>query len=135
MERVPVRPDLFEPVDDPAKVRLVAGLCSQCHHHHFPAQTPCPYCGAPDCERVRLGRSGTLLVCTTVRDAPPGYGGCVPYGLGIVELPEGIRIVSRIVDPARVTPGTAVELTLDAVGTDEQGRQIVCYAFAAISGR
>jgi uncharacterized OB-fold protein len=53
----------------------------------------------------------------------------VPYGFGVVELADGIRVISRIVGPDRVAPGTVVELTLEPVGADAEGREIVTYAF------
>lgn len=129
MPRIAIRPGLLESLDDASGVHLLGGLCGDCRRRHFPAETLCPYCGADGCETVRLSRRGTLFLCTTVLSRPPGYDGPIPYGFGIVELPDGIRIISRIIDPAGLTTGTPVELAFDSVGTDEDGRDLVSYAF------
>jgi uncharacterized OB-fold protein len=76
-----------------------------------------------------LSPHGTVYLSTTILTPPPGYGGRVPYGFGVIDLPEGIRIIARIIEPEAATAGTAVELTLDPVGTDADGNEIVAYAF------
>src|ERR1035441_6837200 len=58
---------------------------------HFPRHDTCPYCAAEDPEPVELSRRGTLWAWSAVTAAPPGYAGETPYGVGVVELPEGIR--------------------------------------------
>lgn len=129
MDRVPVRDGLFKPADASAQLHLIGGLCSSCARRHFPSQDTCPYCGAGDCSTTPLSCTGTVYLCTTVVSRPPGYEGPVPYGFGVVELDDGIRVVTRIVDPERAVAGTAVEITLETIGTDEEGREIVTYAF------
>ena len=63
--------------------------------------------------------------------APPGYRGDVPYGFGVVELPEGIRVISRLTesDPARLHAGQAMHLVVVPLHVDDDGRQVVSYAF------
>jgi uncharacterized OB-fold protein len=56
-------------------------------------------CGAPDPEPVALSPAGTLWGWTEVTAPPPGYHGNVPYGFGVVELPEGVRVVTRLASP------------------------------------
>jgi len=71
-------------------------------------------------------------VCTTVTNRPPGYEGPVPSGFGVVELPEGIRIMSRIEHPARSRPGTPLRLVIEMLCTDAEGREVMTYAFEPI---
>ena len=54
----------------------------------------CPYCSAIEVDAVELSPDGALWAWTAVTSAPPGYRGVVPYGFGVVELPEGLRVVS-----------------------------------------
>src|SRR6185369_10132843 len=72
--------------DDPP--RLLGGRCDDCGHHHFPRLDQCPYCGAVAIVDVELSDHGTLWGWTTVTALPPGALGTVPYGFGVVELPE-----------------------------------------------
>ena len=131
-EAVAVRSGLFT-VDPP---RLRGGRCAVCGRHHFPASDTCPYCAADGARPVELSPTGTLWAWTSVTAAPPGYGGPVPYGFGVVELPEGIRVVTRLTeaDPARLTAGRPMHLVVVAVGEDGGGRPVVTYAFAPEPG-
>ncbi|MFN8037356.1 MAG: OB-fold domain-containing protein [Acidimicrobiia bacterium] len=96
---------------------LVGGRCSECGRHHFPVLETCPYCAAPGgIERVALPVTGTLWGWTAVTAPPPGYEGEVPFGFGVVELPVGLRIITRITepDPSKLTFGQTVHLVLGA---------------------
>jgi uncharacterized OB-fold protein len=70
--------------------------CVACDRHSFPIAPDCPLCGVPDPVRVSLSTSGILWAWTEVTAAPPGYHGEVPYGFGVVELPEGVRVITRL---------------------------------------
>ncbi len=83
-------------VDPPA---LLGARCTGCGEHHFPRLEQCPYCGHESVKPVALSDHGTLWGWTTVLDAPPGYLGEVPYGFGVVELPEGLRVITRLAVP------------------------------------
>lgn len=115
--------------------RLRAGRCPGCGHHHFPATTDCPYCGAPGAEEVALEGAGRLWAWTAVTSAPPGYLGPVPYGFGVVELPEGLRVVGRLTesDPAALSEGQAMVLVTEELPTADGGALTV-WAFAPAGG-
>jgi acetyl-CoA acetyltransferase len=83
---------------------------------------------------VPLSERGVVEVCTTVTNRPPGYDGSLPFGFGVVELPEGLRIIARIADPARATPGTPVQLDTESLSTDSEGRAVITYTFAPSAG-
>ena len=78
-----------------------------------------------------LSRRGTLQTYTTVEKAPPGYRGKVPYGFGVVELPEGIRLISRLTESRidRLEFGLPVQLVLEELFTDDDGNQVIGWAF------
>jgi len=128
---IPVRAGLFTEGDAP---RLLGGRCDECGNHSFPRHDICPYCAAPDVRPVELSATGELWAWTAVTTAPPGYGGDVPYGFGVVELPEGLRVVSRLTesDPARLRAGQRVHLVVVPVQRDEDGRPVSTYAFAPL---
>jgi uncharacterized OB-fold protein len=66
-----------------------------------------------------------------VTAAPPGYRGEVPYGFGVVELPEGLRVLTRLTegDPANMRFGQEVRLKLVPLHTDDEGRHVLTWAF------
>ena len=111
---------------------LIGGRCAVCGRHHFPAASICPYCGAGDVARVELSDTGTLWGWTAVTAAPPGYGGDVPFGFGVVELPEGVRVITRLeeADPARLSFGMPVRFALAPLHTADDDAEVVTYTFA-----
>ncbi|HUY63120.1 MAG TPA: OB-fold domain-containing protein [Acidimicrobiales bacterium] len=128
--RVPVRDGLFVDGDRP---QLLGSRCRSCAAHHFPRHDACPYCASDEVEPAPLSERGRLWAWTAVTAAPPGYRGEVPYGFGVVELPEGLRVVTRLAeaDPTRLHQGQAMELAIVPLHIDDEGRQVVTYAFGA----
>ncbi len=131
---VPVRDRLFSAGDTP---HLLGGRCAACGDHHFPAQDTCPYCSSDETTGIELSPIGRLWAWTAVTAAPPGYRGQVPYGFGVVELPEGIRVITRLTesDPALLAAGQAMALTVVPLHADDDGRQVVTFAFTSVSSR
>lgn len=97
-------------VDDDG-VTLLGGWSPSSGLRHFPLAPVCPYTGADDVEPLELPRTGTVYLSTTVNVAPPGYGGPVPYGFGVVEL-DGtptLRVLTRL-SGTDLVPGEQVRL-------------------------
>ncbi|MCE7885697.1 MAG: OB-fold domain-containing protein [Actinobacteria bacterium ATB1] len=87
-------------------------------------------------ETVIDGAGARLWAFTTVNAAPPGYEGPVPYGFGVVELPGGMRLVTRLTetDHSVLEEGMPMVLTHDVVATDADGTEVVSWAFAPAGG-
>jgi uncharacterized OB-fold protein len=131
----PVAEGLFEVSD--GGTRLLCSHCTDCSSDFFPRGDTCPYCSAGSVVDVDLdGAGATLWAYTTVNAPPPGYEGPVPYGFGVVELPSGMRIVTRltVADLAVLETGLPMELTCDVVATDADGTEVVVWAFAPRGG-
>jgi uncharacterized OB-fold protein len=128
--RVMVRQGLFTDGDEPT---LLGSRCTACGAHHFPRHDTCPYCSTEDPVPTELTGAGTLWAWTAITSAPPGYQGEVPYGLGIVELPEGIRVIARLTesDPAALTFGQSMRLDVVPLHADADGNDVVTFAFSA----
>lgn len=97
MTITPIDPNVLR-VDDDGTVTLLGGWSPSAGLRHFPRSSVCPFTGADDVEALDLPRSGIVWLHTIVHLAPPGYGGPVPYGFGIVEL-DGepmLRVVTRL---------------------------------------
>jgi uncharacterized OB-fold protein len=130
-QRLMVRPGLFT---DGATPTLLGSMCAACGAHHFPRHDTCPYCSVEDPAPIELTGPGTLWAWTAITAAPPGYSGEIPYGVGIVELPEGIRIIGRLTesDPAALAVGQAMELRVVPLHADADGNEVVTYAFSPV---
>ncbi|MDH3643898.1 MAG: OB-fold domain-containing protein [Gammaproteobacteria bacterium] len=122
--------------------RLKGMRCKTCDNHVFPFQKGCPKCAGTDVEPKDLGTRGTLWAWTIQGfppKAPPYLGETdpekfKPFGIGYVELPGEARVETRLTesDPTKLKEGMEMELTLEPVGKDEDGNDIVTYAFKPI---
>lgn len=128
-QSVPVRTGLFSLTDPP---RLLVGRCDACGRYHFPRSPVCPYCAGTTVSEEELAGAGTLWAWTAVTAPPPGYRGQVPYGFGVVELPEELRVIGRLTepDPSALVAGQPMGLVLVPLHHDDEGRTVVTYAFA-----
>jgi uncharacterized OB-fold protein len=122
---VPVQEGLF--TDEP---RLLGSRCTDCGGHHFPRHETCPYCASDAVEPIELSPTGRLWAWTAVTAAPPGYEGAVPFGFGVVELSDGVRVITRLVEsePGRLRAGDAMRLVLVPLSGE-----VVTYAFEAMA--
>ncbi|HEY3015445.1 MAG TPA: OB-fold domain-containing protein [Nocardioides sp.] len=77
---------------------LEGSRCRECGTVAFPAARGCQRCGRQAMTPLKLGRRGTVWGFTVQRFAPksPPYvvpeGGFVPFAVGYVELPEGVKV-------------------------------------------
>ncbi len=124
--RRPVVEGVFT-TDPPA---LLGARCTICTNHHFPRLDQCPYCGHESVVPVELTGPGTLWGWTTVENPPPGYLGTVPYGFGVVELPEGLRVITRLATPTdNWTFGQPMRLRIVELGPDGDGDPVTTWEF------
>jgi hypothetical protein len=133
--QVPVTTGLFELAAD-GSGRLLGAFCPACGKGHFPASDICPYCSTEGCTTRALSERGTLCLFTSVVNRPPGYAGEVPFGFGVVELPEGLRVIARLTetDLEKLDFGMPVCLTFVPLHIDDENRQVMTYAFAPVRG-
>lgn len=109
--------------------RLAAGRCRACAAESFPKAAVCPQCLSEDIEAVMLGRDGVLYSFAAVHAAPPGWR--LPYVLGYVDLPEGVRVLAHIAAPEKdLRVDMPVRLEVGEVGTDPAGQPLFTYVFA-----
>ncbi|MGI9325199.1 MAG: Zn-ribbon domain-containing OB-fold protein [Pseudomonadales bacterium] len=121
--------------------RLIGGRCQTCGNYTFPISAGCPKCAGSDIEKAVLGTNGTLWAWTVQGFPPksPPYLGAndpktfKPFGVGYVELPEVI-VEARLTEsePANLTEGMAMALTVEPLFTDEEGNEVVTFAFAPV---
>jgi uncharacterized OB-fold protein len=81
--------------------RLAVQRCSACGHLRFPPSVVCPKCLAFEHEWTPLSGHGTIYSFIVVhRPQHPGFFDVVPYNVAIVELEEGIRLHTNVVECA-----------------------------------
>ena len=72
--------------------------CNSCARVVFYPRSVCPYCMSMDLSWEMLSGLATINTYTIVHKAPPGFGDEVPYAVALVDLDEGARMMTRIVD-------------------------------------
>ncbi len=73
--------------------------CEECSKHVFYPRTVCPYCLSDRLGWVTASGRGTLYSFTVVRRAMnPAFQPDVPYVYAIVELAEGPRVTTNVVN-------------------------------------
>ena len=101
--------------------RLQLQRCGGCGRYVFYPRALCPHCHSSDLEWVPVAGTGTIYSYTVARrPAGPAFAADVPYVLVLVDLDEGVRMLTRLltadVDSVRI--GARVVVDFEVV-TDE----------------
>ena len=101
--------------------RLVLQRCNECGTTQYYPRNICIDCGSSKIEWVDSPGRGTVYSYTIVHRAPSAaFSQDTPYVLAIIELNEGPRMMSNIVDcnPAEVRIGMEVEVGFETRAED-----------------
>jgi uncharacterized OB-fold protein len=96
--------------------QLVVQRCRECGTDRFPARDLCSRCLSRDVEWVAVSGRGTVFSYAVMHQVyHPGFADEVPYAVVLVELEEGARLLSNVVDcpPAELTIGMPVEVVFE----------------------
>ena len=97
-----------------AEGKLVLQRCVTCGDYQFYPRALCASC-AGETEWVDASGRGTLYTFTVIRqNRSAAFKDLSPYAVGIIELEEGVRMMSNIVDcdVDRLEVGMALEVLL-----------------------
>ncbi|WP_432000383.1 bifunctional MaoC family dehydratase N-terminal/OB-fold nucleic acid binding domain-containing protein [Streptomyces sioyaensis] len=79
-----------------ARHRLLIQRCAGCRTLRFPWLPGCSRCGSPEWDTVEASGAGTVFSYVVLHHPPfPAFD--PPYAVGLIELAEGVRMVSNIV--------------------------------------
>lgn len=97
---------------------FVLPRCIRCRRFIWYPREFCPHCGAGEVGWQPVSGRGRIYSVTVVRRAPhPDYVDAVPYCVAVVELDEGVRLLTNIVSSDLNAPaiGQPVEAIFDPV--------------------
>jgi uncharacterized OB-fold protein len=120
------------PVADPVTAPFWASVkahamqlqrCNGCGRSIFYPRGVCPHCFSDDLAWQPVAGTGAVHAFTIVHRHPsPAFNDEAPYVVALIELDEGVRMLSNLVeiepDPAKVKVGLPVEVVYDDA-TDE----------------
>lgn len=110
---------------------LVGSKCELCGRYFFPGRVICPACRRKGkMSEHRFSGKGRVYSFTVVRTPPTGFEIFIPYLMAIVELEEGARVVSQLVDckPEEVQIGMSVEACFRKI-REQNKSGLVLYGF------
>ena len=94
--------------------QLLIQKCDRCGEFQFYPRGICANCWSEDIRWVTASGKGTVWTFTvTYQNRTPGFAEDVPYVLALVELEEGVRMFTNIIEcqPRDVSIGMPVEVT------------------------
>lgn len=110
---------------------LLGQKCEACGHIAYPRKRVCPRCFSEELKEYPLSKRGVLHTFTYTYLGPKRFN--LPYGMGFVDLPEGIRLLGLIDHPVAereaLKAGMAVELVLGEIAGAGSGEKVHSYMF------
>lgn len=94
--------------DDAIEVKAPAYACSHCSdcgYNNFPSADVCPKCWSTSTQLLDLSAHGTLYSFTTM-----GSADAVKF-VGLVDLPESVRVFGQLETPVQPVCGAPVTLS------------------------
>jgi uncharacterized protein len=94
--------------------------CSSCSKAVFYPRSICPHCFADQLSWIVASGKGTIYSYTVAHQAFGAFAADIPFVIAIVELEEGVRMMTRVINAPRerVAVGAAVEVTFESVGEE-----------------
>ena len=97
---------------------LVLQQCNECDRFRFYPRSICPFCLSDQFVWRRSDGRGSIYSFTVIHRPPaPSFRSRVPYVLALIDLEEGVRMMSNVVDcdPHAVEIGMAVEVMFEDI--------------------
>lgn len=98
--------------------KLLLQHCDQCQRYQFYPRLYCMHCGSTALDWAEASGRGAVYSYTIIhQNKSPEFVNDTPYNLAIVQLVEGPRMLSNIVeiDPANLRVDLPVTVVFDAV--------------------
>lgn len=81
------------------RYRLIGSKCDQCKKSFYPIRVICPHCRrAGHTKDIKFSGNGIVYSYTIIRVPPEGFKEYAPYIIAIIELEEGTKVLSQVVD-------------------------------------
>ena len=100
------------------ELRLQA--CNSCAKTYFPPRAFCPGCGSRDVKVVKASGKGRLYSYIINHLPSPGFTS--PFVVAIVELDEGVRLMSNLLgvepDPEKIELDMPLEVTFEKLSDE-----------------
>jgi len=99
--------------------RFLVQVCNKCGKSQYPYRAMCCHCWSSDPRDVPAAGSGRVWSYSVVqRSRTPPFSSWGPYVVAVIELPEGVKVVSNVVgcEPEAVRIDMPVRLAFASAG-------------------
>ena len=113
-----VSPEMAPFFEAARRHELVVQRCARCGTPRFPARSICSRCLSRDASWTPVSGRGTVFSFAVMHQAyHPGFAAEVPYAVVVIQLEEGVRMLSNLVGcpVGDVRVGLPVEVVFDDV--------------------
>lgn len=133
-KKVPLKEGLFKPPTNGDDGYLIGSKCKSCGEYFHPKRVVCANCYSQDQEEVALSKEGKIFTYTIVRTSYPDSPFTPPFVTAQIDLPEKVLALSAVtdIDLGNIEIGIGVKLYFLKTGEDEEGNDIMMYAFRPI---
>ena len=117
----------------PQRYRFEGAKCKECGKVFFPPRLICPGCKSREFEKIQLKKEGKLLTYTIIRVPPSQFVDQAPYAMGVVELADGVKLLTQIADCdlEKIDIGMKVRVEFRKI-YDEGNAGIICYGYKCV---
>ena len=82
----------------PLEGKSSVGACHACGENHWYPRTKCPFCHSHDTSLLETAGKGSIYSYTVTHKGPGAFAAAGPYVIAYVQLDEGPRVITNIVD-------------------------------------
>ena len=87
--------------------------CDDCSHVYFPPRPFCPRCASRSVTWFAASGKGTLHSYVINHRPAPGFEADAPYAIAVVELEEGPRMMTNLVDVEQTPEALALDMPVE----------------------
>ncbi|AXV40230.1 Zn-ribbon domain-containing OB-fold protein [Methanobacterium sp. BAmetb5] len=113
------------------RYNLIGSKCLQCGEAFFPMRVICPECRRKgQLEPIKFSGNGKIMSYSVIHTPTDEFKNISPYAVAIIELEEGAKITSQIVDcnPDNIEIGQEVELVFRKI-REEGDEGVISYGY------
>ncbi|RLJ06845.1 MAG: transcriptional regulator [Candidatus Aenigmatarchaeota archaeon] len=110
---------------------LIGSKCEKCKRYFYPGRAICPVCRrSGSLKDYRFSGKGKVFSYTIIHVPPKGFEAYAPYIIAIIELEEGCKVISQVVDckPEDIKIGMPVRACFRKI-REEDKSGLVLYGF------
>jgi uncharacterized OB-fold protein len=106
--------------------RLVGSKCGNCGAEFFPPVYRCRECGSTHISDKEMPKTGKIVTYTQLHEPLPGFEAQAPFYLAVVQLENGARVLTQVVDSPdeSIKTGAQVRATVRRAKVDGESGQI-----------